>query len=459
MNAREKPANRRTPRLPPRVYRGKILHALNADQLEFHPDGGLLVNDAGTIEACEPWETLGSRANAFETVAIPPGMLITPGFTDLHVHLPQMGVTGCQDLDLLSWLADFVFPEEARFSDPAYAARVSHWFFEELLRNGITTAAVFLTSHAEATRIAFETAARLGNRVVMGQTLMDIHAPAPLIRPAGQLLAETEALCRQWHGFDGGRLQYAWTPRFALTSSEDLLLGLQQLCRQYPNVYLHTHLAEQPGEVAAVLRQFPHCADYTDVYAHYGLLKSRTILAHGIHLSTGELDRIGDAGSALAHCPSSNFFLKSGRFRLLEVHRRNIRLGLGSDVGAGPELSPFKVMKDAQYMQPDTILSPRTLFYLATLGGAEALYQSDRIGNFLPGREADFIILDPNAKSCIKSDDAAEPAIDPERCESDMPGMLDRLLSRLVYLGDDRLVKAVYIRGQKRYPPTLIYTS
>lgn len=430
--------------ISPYAYRGRILHSLSADELVFLPDGGLLVNTNGTIDACEDWVRLeaSGRLSGYEIRPLPPQSLITPGFVDMHVHLPQMEVAGCQEKDLLSWLERHIFAAESRFADDSHAQRVSRWFFEELLKNGTTTAAVFLTSHDKATSIAFETALELGNRVVMGQNLMDTNAPDALIKPAAQMLRETEAHCQHWHGQDDGRLQYAWMPRFAITSTEELLAGIGQLRRQYPDVYLHTHLSEQIPEIEAVKRQFPWAADYTQVYEQFGLLGERTILAHGIHLSDGELDRIQALDASLAHCPCSNFFLKSGRFRLMEVLRRHMRFGLGSDVGAGPELSIFKAMKDGQYIQTDELVPLSALFYAATLGGAKALFQQERIGNLLPGKEADFLILNLDGKSSM-----VLPSAEGAFASEDTQG----LLSRMIYLGDDRLVQSTFIRGRHLY--------
>lgn len=434
----------------PRLYRGSVLHALSEQELEYFPDGGLMVDANGRIDACGHWEALlesipqYQKLPGFEVVELPKGSLMVPGFVDMHVHLPQMEVAGCQEKDLLSWLERHIFPAEARFANAAHAQAVSEWFFEALLANGTTTAAVFLTSHPEAAQIAFEVAKQRGNRVIMGQNLMDSHAPDDLIRHTAQILAETEALCRQWHGQENGRLQYAWIPRFALTSTEELLQGIGELRARYPEVYLHTHLSEQPGEIAAVKAQFPWANDYTQVYEHFGLLGPKTILAHGIHLSPHELDRIQGCDASLAHCPSSNFFLKSGRFRLMEILARGMRLGLGSDVGAGPELSLLKVMKDAQFMQADTLVSPQTLFYLATLGGARGLSLDDRIGNFEPGKEADFIVLNGSAKPGIALPAGAKPKLSRPEPEP----TLEQRLSQAIYLGDDRWVTHTFIRGR-----------
>ncbi len=416
------------------------MHALAKDELVYLADGVLLVDAQGMITACGPWLEWQEALAGVAVIRCLANQLIVPGFVDTHVHLPQMAVAGCQAPSLLEWLDTHIFAEEARFADADYARTISEWFLSELLANGTTLANVFLTSHPGASQIAFETAARLGNRVVMGQTLMDKQAPDSLLRPAAQLLQETESLCRQWHGANDGRIQYAWVPRFALTSSEELMSGLGELRRQYPEVYLHTHLSEQLGEIAAVKAQFPWASDYTEVYERFGLLGTRTVLAHGIHLCDGELTRLKALDASLAHCPSSNFFLKSGRFRLMEVLRRQLRLGLGSDVGAGPTLSLLTVMKDAQYMQADTLVPLATLFYLATLGGAEALHQGHRLGNFEPGKEADFVVLDFPATP-VSHD---KPSVQ-------SPGTSEALLSRLVYQGHQQWISETYIRGQRVY--------
>lgn len=428
--------------LKPQAYRGSILHALSPQELAFFPDGGLVVNQAGQVVACDHWEQLqaSGKLNEVSFVPLPADCLIIPGLVDAHVHLSQMAVAGCQAESLLAWLETHIFAEESRFEDDAYAQAISEWFFTSLLANGTTMAAVFLTSHPSATQIAFETAERLGNRVIMGQNLMDANAPASLLRPTRQLLQETEALCQNWHGKANGRLQYAWVPRFALTSTEALLAGIGTLRQKYPDVYLHTHLSEQLTEIEAVKSQFSWAEDYTGVYERFGLLGPRTILAHGIHLSDGELTRLQALDASLAHCPSSNFFLKSGRFRLIEVLNRRLRLGLGSDVGAGPELSLFKVMKDAQYIQTDVLVPLKTLFYLATLGGAAALDQQNRIGNFEPGKEADFLVLTLPSMPFGNSRKSGRQA-----------QQYGDLLSTLVYKGDDRLVEETYIAGQRVY--------
>jgi guanine deaminase len=343
---------------------------------------------------------------------------------------------------LLEWLETRIFPAESQFKDVDRARRLANWFFQELLKNGTTTAAVFLTSHPEATQIAFETALTLGNRVVMGQNLMDMDGPAGLVRPTTQILDETQALKDTWHQHPSGRIHYAWMPRFALSCTETLMRELGSLRQADPSVYCHTHLSEQPGEIEAVLSRFAWAKDYTQVYEDLGLLMGpNTLMAHAIHLSDGECQRLKDTQTSLVHCPGSNFFLKSGRYPIEQIVQFDLNWGLGSDVGAGPELSLFNAMKEAQFIQWEWTYPVEALFYRATLGGAEALNQADRIGNFLVGKEADFIVLDPHAKSGI-----------PEwRQEMKTLDHVKSLISQLIYLGDDRLVTETVIQGRRCY--------
>jgi guanine deaminase len=424
------------------MYRGAIYQPLSQKAYAFWPDGLLMVDAAGKIIDCGPWEAKAAQYGVSEQtdlVRLTPTQLIIPGLMDLHVHLPQFRATGCQSGSLLDWLKRYIFTEEAHFASVDYARAVAEWFCYELLKNGTTTAATFLTVHVEATHLAFEVAERMGNRMIMGLNLMDEGAPDYLTRPAEKLLAETELLCRTWHGRDNGRLLYAWMPRFALACSETLMAGIGRLRERYPDVYCHTHLSEQPDEVAAVLAQFPQAKHYTGVYDQYGLVGPRSLFAHGIHLSDEEMRLIHQRHSCLVHCPSSNFFLKSGRFKLESVLQHDLLWGLGSDVGAGPELSMFKVMRDAQFMQPDWVVPAQTLFYAATLGAAKGLMLDDRLGNLLPGKEADFVVLNRANKSSLPEDAL--------QSEADW----DRWISRLIYLGDDRLVDATYVRGRKVY--------
>lgn len=416
------------------AYLGHVVSPRGANTWDDYRHGALVVDGDGRIVAVGPWSEVRSGLSGKGRVVDFGKRLILPGFIDLHLHLPQISEVGQTGHTLLGWLKTYIFPAEARFRDPATAAGIATWFFSELARNGTTTAVVFPTIHAEATDAAFKVALERGNRVIMGKVMMDANCPEELTETWQDSLRQSGELARRWHGADGGRLLYAFTPRFAVTSSRELLAGAGKLWSEHPGTYVHTHLAENEDEVNFVSRLFPEARSYTDVYDRFGLIGSNSIYAHSIHLDDLDFARIAEAGASIAHCPSSNFFLKSGVFKYAQARQSGVKFALGSDVAAGPEMSMFRVMKDATYMQLHEWLSPYELFYRATLAGARALNLDDRIGSLTPGKEADFVVVDPTRKPSIVRNLLDQPT--------------EEMLSRLVYLGDDRLIYATYVRGR-----------
>lgn len=418
------------------AYLGHILSPKTEQRYDEFIDGALIVDADGRIIA------VGQRSGIlaqYPTASIVDfgKRLLLPGMIDLHVHLVQFAQTGRAGETLLGWLNKYIFPAELRFSDSVHAGKLSSWFFRELACNGTTLAVVFTSVHAEATDIAFETAEKLGLRVIMGKVMMDANSPEGLTEDTETSLQESAALCSKWHGRDNGRLLYAFTPRFAPTSTTKLLKGTGELWRAHPGSYLQTHLSENADEIEWVKQLFPNSRDYLDVYASNGLVGERSIFAHSIHLTDRELSELAKHDCGLAHCASSNFFLKSGIFPIEQVRQAGIKFGLGSDVAAGPEMCMFRVMKDTAYIQPQIWVSPAQLLFYATLGGAKAIHLEDKVGSLEPGKEADFIVVDPTAKSGVPADIL------------DHPG--DEILSSLVYVGDDRMVKATYVRGRNIY--------
>lgn len=400
-------------------------------------DGALVVDGGGKILAVDRWEKLRSKYEGKATIFDMGDRLILPGLIDMHVHLPQVTQVGKSGQTLLGWLERYIFPAEAKFADAGYAAKIARWFFEELPKNGTTLAVVFSTIHEQAADIAFETAAMKGNRVIMGKVMMDRNSPSNLSQSCTDSLDQSERICRRWHGHDDNRLLYAFTPRFAVSSTDELLQGTGKLWARYPGTYMHTHLAESKEEVDFVARQFPGSRSYLDVYERCGLTGKNTIFAHSIHIDDDDLKSLRQSNSSLAHCPSSNFFLKSGFFPYERVRAAGVLFGLGSDVAAGPEMCLFGVMKDANYMQSNIWLAPCELFFRATLAGAQALHLDQKIGSLQPGKEADFIVVNPLRKTSIAHNILKQPT--------------DEILSTLVFMGDDRLVEATFVRGRCIY--------
>lgn len=393
-------------------------------------DGFVAVGDDGRITAIGEW---ASHPDG-EIVDLGHDVLLSPGFIDTHLHAPQLEMIGSYGGHLLEWLNRYTFPTEAKFSDPEHAARVATALYDELLRNGTLCALIFSTIHARATDIFFEEAERRGFRGIIGKTMMDRNAPEFLLEKAQDSYDESRALLQKWHG--RGLLRYAITPRFAPTSTPELLEFAGELKREFPDAWVHTHISENPSEVAWVHDLFPE-AEYADVYDEYGLLGPKTVLAHGVHLTSEELDLLSRRGARIAHCPNSNLFLGSGLFHLHQVLEAGVIVGLGSDIGAGTTPSMFNAMADAYKVQQvqGISLSPFHLWYLATLGGARALSLESETGSLEVGKSADMIALDLRATPLV--------ALRSQRATS-----LEDLLAGLIFMGDDRAVKQAWIAGR-----------
>jgi guanine deaminase len=361
--------------------------------------------------------------------------LITPGFFDTHLHAPQLEMIGSYGGHLLEWLNRYTFPTEAKFRDPEHARQIATAFFDELLRNGTLCALIFSTIHAEATEIFFAEAERRGFRGIIGKTMMDRNAPPELLEDAKQSYEESRALLQKWH--KRGLLRYAITPRFAPTSTPELLAAAGQLKKEFPDAYVHTHISENKNEVRWVHELFPE-AEYADVYDDHGLLDERAVLAHGVWLTEEELDLLARRQTRIAHCPNSNLFLGSGLFPLHHVLESGVRVGLGTDIGAGTTPSMFTAMADAYKVQQvqGVSLSPFHLWYLATLGGARALSLDAETGSIEAGKSADFLILDLHATPLVSM-------------RSERANSIEDLLAGLIFMGDDRVVKTAVIAGNE----------
>lgn len=425
------------------AYRGHVISPKDAQSYESYPDGCLLVDDKGSIVAAGTWQDISAKHGTPGKIVDYGKRVIMPGLVDLHIHLVQIAQSGRAGETLLGWLNKYIFPAEVKFAKLEHATKLADWFFRELAGNGTTLSSVYTSIHKEAADIAFNNAAVRGCRVIMGKTLMDRNCPDSLSENLEQSLAESEELCRKWHGFDNNRLMYAFTPRFAPTSTSKQMQGAANLWKKYPGTYMQTHLSENVDEITWVKELFPNCKDYLDAYASHGLIGKNSLFAHCIHLSDSEIERMVETESAAVHCPSSNLFLKSGVFPYQRATKKGMKIGLGSDVAGGPEMSLFKVMKDAAYMQKDLWLAPRELFYRATLAGAQAVNLDDKLGSLQAGKEADFIVVDPSAKSSVPRDILEQEA--------------DDILSSLVYVGDDRMVIATYVRGKAIFKNDEVY--
>jgi guanine deaminase len=422
------------------ALRSSILHCLvdpgaesRSDTFEYFDDGVLII-DNGSVVAAGDAASLLNQLPANTKVEDYRGKLIVPGLIDCHVHFPQLDIIGSFGAQLLDWLNQYAFPVEEKFADPEHAREVAGAFVDELLRNGTTTAMVFGTVHAHSADAIFEAAEARDMRLIAGKVLMDSNCPEALRDDPESGYAESKALIERWHG--KGRLGYAITPRFALTSSPEQLTAAGRLASEYPDVWIHTHLAENMEEVEEIARLFPDNRSYMDVYDEFGLLRERAVFAHCLHMDDKDRGLMARKGGAAAFCPTSNLFLGSGLFDLAAIRAAGIRCGLGTDVGGGTSLSLLNTASEAYkvlHLQDQPLQAMRAL-YLATLGAAEALYLDDKIGNFEKGKEADFVVLDFEGSSLTARRTAAADTIEEK-------------LFALMTLADDRNIHSTWVHG------------
>jgi guanine deaminase len=423
------------------AFRASIFHCLSdpgphADEaaVEHIDDGLLVVKDGRVIQIGTAEELLPALPEGVQ-VEDHSGKLIVPGLIDCHLHFSQVDIIASYGEQLLDWLNRYAYPAEMSFSDQAHARSVAEFFLDELLANGTTTAAVFATVYPQSVDALFAAAEDRNMRLIAGKVLMDRLCPVELRDDPESAYNDSKALIEKWHG--KGRLGYAITPRFALTSSEEQLAAAGRLAAEFPDTWIHTHLAENQEEVDQIAEQFPWSRSYLDVYDHFGLLRERAMYAHCLHLDKTDRSIMASKGAAGAFCPTSNLFLGSGLFDLDAMTDAGVRVGLATDVGGGTSMSMLRTMSEAYkilHLQGQSLPASRAL-YLATLGAAEALYLDEHIGNFVPGKEADFIVLD-----------SAGSAMSARRAES--ATSLDELLFALIFLGDDRHIAATYVMGQ-----------
>ena len=435
------------------AFRASILHLLAdpgdgdaGSALQYFEDG-LLVTEDGKVADVGPAEPLLAQLGNAGTggsggpisVTDYSGCLLVPGFIDCHVHYPQIDMVASYGEQLLQWLERYTYPTERRYADRALADRVAGEFLDLMLAHGTTSALIFPTVHPASVDALFEAALSRRLRVACGKVLMDRNCPADLRDGSERGYAENRQLLERWHGRE--RLEYAITPRFAPTSSPQQLAQAGRLAAEFPDVFVHTHLAENRDEVAWVAELFPERSSYLDVYRHAGLLRERAVFAHCLHLEDDDYPLMAESGSAIAFCPTSNSFMGSGLFDLARARRHGIPVGLGTDIGAGTTLSLLGTAAEAYkvlHLRGQTLSAWQAL-YLATLGAARALAWDDRIGNFEPGKEADFVVLDPAAGTLQRRRTAAAQD-------------LAELVFAVLMLGDERCVRATHVLADRVQP-------
>ncbi len=421
------------------ALRASILHfsadpQYHPDALHWHTDGLLLINE-GKVVAAGDYTQLQAQIPAAVEVQHLPGRIIMPGFIDSHVHYPQTDMIASPAPGLLPWLEQYTFPTERQFQDAEHASEVARFFLDQLSACGTTTAMVYSTVHKESVDAFFTESAARNMRMVTGKVLMDRHCPEFLRDTAESGARDTETLIQRWHG--KGRQLYAITPRFAPTSTTQQLGLAGELAQQYRDTFIQTHVAENKDECAWARSLFPSARSYLDIYDQFGLMRERAMYAHCIWLDDTDLARMAETGSAISLCPTSNLFLGSGLFDFDAADAAKVQLSVATDVGGGTSFSMLQTMNELYKVarMGGRYLPASQMFYLATLGGAKAMQLDNLIGNFAAGKEADFIVLNPQATPLLAR-------------RSAHLNSLEEQLFVLAMLGDDRVVERTYIAGE-----------
>jgi guanine deaminase len=424
-----------------RAIRGRLLTFLraprgagDAQSYRYVEDGIILVKD-GRIDAIGSADEISPRLQAGVPIERQADALILPGFIDPHIHYPQTQVIASYGAQLLEWLEKYTFVEEQKFADPAHAVRNAEFFLDELARNGTTTAVAYCAAYPQSAEALFTAAHRRNVGMIAGNAVMDRNGPAGLLEPAASAIADSRALIQRWHGT--GRQRYAVTPRFAITSTGEQLAALGALLKEFPTVFLQTHLDENLDEIATVRQLFPEDQSYTAVYDRFGLLGPRSLMGHCIHLEDSEVALLRDTRSVAVFCPTSNLFIGSGLFNNARLAEAGVRIALATDVGGGTSYSMLRTAAEAYkvlQLQGQN-LPALAAFDLMTRGNAAALGLENEIGGLTEGAFADIVVLDARATQAMAH--RMEVARD-----------LEEELFVLMTLGDDRSVRQTYIAGE-----------
>lgn len=394
-------------------------------------DGGLLI-EAGLIRACGDFQTI--HAPQAKLIDHRPH-LVMPGFIDTHLHFPQTQVIASWAAELLDWLNDFTFPEETRYSDPALCAAMAKAFLDLLAAHGTTTAVAYASVHAASAEALFAEALNRDMRLITGKVMMDRNAPDGLRDTAQSSHDDTEALIARWHG--RGRLGYAITPRFAITSTPAQMEAAQALAHAHPDCYIQTHLSENHAEIALSCQLYPEAVDYTDIYARYDLLRRGSLLGHAIHLSAREIAALAEAQATPVFCPTSNLYLGSGLFDDARLRAGGLHPAIATDIGGGTSYSMLTTLAEGYKVLQlqGQRMHPYQAFDWITRANAAALGLEDKIGTLDIGSEADLVVLDARATPAM--------ALRMERARK----LADELFT-LQVMGDDRAIVQTYIAGR-----------
>ena len=418
------------------ILKGNIVYSKNKDELRILKDHYLISESGlvkGVFEKVPPEYAQVSVSDYGEC-------LIIPGLTDLHVHAPQYTFRAMgMDMELLEWLETNTFPEEAKYQDLEYARRAYRIFTDNLKRSATTRACIFGTIHRDATLLLMDQLEQSGLVTYVGKVNMDRNCPDYLREESAE---ESGIQTVEWIK-DVLHKKYQntmpiLTPRFTPSCSDELMENLKKI-QMYYQIPVQSHLSENPGEIAWVKELCPWSEFYGDAYDRFGLFGAdcKTVMAHCVYSGKEERQRMKENGVFIAHCPESNMNLSSGVAPVRTFLEEGMHVGIGSDVAGGSTENLFKAMALAiqasklRWRMQDDRLKPLTLeevFYIATKGGGEFF---GNVGSFEPGFELDAVVLNDTRIVHSQNLDVRER------------------LERMIYLADEREVRAKYVRGRE----------
>ena len=425
-----------------KIFKGRIFSFLrkpgdinDTGSYIYLEKGAVVCDDKGVIVEVNDYSKLNKKYKSAKTEDFG-SKIICPGFIDLHNHFPQTQVIASYGTKLLEWLNKYTFPNESLFFDKNHCERESKMFLDLLNSNGITTSVSFGSVHTSSVEYLFREAHNRNMCLIAGNVLMDRHAPDTVLEKADKSYLNSKEIISRWHNVS--RCKYAITPRFAITSTPELLEVSQSLYAEHNSCYVQTHLSENIDEIKTTLNLFPDYNNYLAIYDKYKLLSNKTLLAHSIHLEKNEIERIKETKSVAVHCPTSNLFLGSGLFKYRELEEKGLRTAIATDVGGGTSFSMLRTLDEAYKIQQleNYSLNPLASYFWSTMGNAECLGLQNQIGSIKTGSYADLIVLNSESTSLMRHR--------MEKCRT-----IEEELFILQTLGDDRAIDAVFISGKK----------
>ena len=417
------------------ILKGNIIYSKSLTEFEICEHGYLVCRE-GHVEGV--YQTLPFMLGG-NPVYDYGDCLIVPGLVDLHIHAPQYSFRGLgMDMELLEWLETNTFPEEAKYESADYARKAYGIFADNMRKSAATRACIFGTVHREATLLLMDMMEKTGLDTMIGKVNMDRNCPDYIIEETEESAGETlewikDVLHRKYKN-----THPILTPRFTPSCTDELMEELKKLQMRY-GLPLQSHLSENQGEIAWVKELCPWADFYGDAYDRFGLFGADcpTVMAHCVYSGDREIERIKENGVFIAHCPESNMNVSSGIAPVRRFLQQGLHVGIGSDVAGGSTENLFRAMAHAVQasklrwrISDDSLeaLTAEEVFYMATKGGGAFF---GKVGSFENGYEFDAVVLDDT------------------RLAHPQPLDVRSRLERVIYLADEREIRAKYVKGNK----------